>query len=357
MQALPQATPVRLRSPVPYDIWAAVVAFADFYTLAAISLVCKELKHEAAKHLWRSFTLRVDPSFDDIWGRRHLEEGCAIILTERRYLRVQNIRIDIQSALGAELEPEVDKTLRTIFHTLHHCSSLRSLSITSAHHRTKIARSLSLQPFAFTKLQHFSTDLFCDENLHGFWGRHQQLTYIELRAVDPGISNVPSPLPSLEGIYASLAHHTAVIPGSPVKSVHISGLWEGECTLLMHNLEQSTSPGGIQHLSMEIFDTEVTAHPYTSIIANLPHLKSLSVTHGDMADRDDRAAAINALCQLQELEVFEWGGGSAAGQADIFAACSKNCKSLRQISFRWGNYFQRKFVRDSEHAAWGIVRQ
>ena len=50
---------MRPRSPVPYDIWATVVAFADFYTLSAISLVCRELKYEAAKYIWRSCTLHV----------------------------------------------------------------------------------------------------------------------------------------------------------------------------------------------------------------------------------------------------------------------------------------------------------
>ena len=278
-------------------------------------------------------------------------------MSEQRYLRVQNIRIDIQASLGAERDREVDDTLQTIFRTLQHCSNLRSLTIISAHHRAKIARSLSENPFTFTKLERFSTDLFCDGDMHGFWDRHFQLKHIELHAVDSGLSNLPSPLPALQSIHASLAHHTAIIPGSPVNSVHVSGLWEGECSLLMHNLSQSTSPSGIQHLYIRIFDSEVTAHPYNSVIANLPRLKSLHVTHADMVDRDDLASAINALCQLQELEVFEFGGGSSASQADIFIACSKNCRALRQITFRWGNYFQRKFVRDGEHAPWGIVRQ
>lgn len=118
-------------------------------------------------------------------------------------------------------------------------------------------------------------------------------------------------------------------------------------------------PGpGILDLRLTLFDTLITSHAYTDLIAHLPHLRALRLTHGDMASLEHRREALEVLAGLQDLETFEWAGGCPAAQADVFAVTSKRCKSLREIVFRWGNgnYFERRFERESEDAGWGIVQ-
>ena len=278
-------------------------------------------------------------------------------MKHERASRVQDLRIDIQASLGPEHDPTVERAFEMVFATLQRTKNLKSLTIKAAHYRLRIARALSTLSLPF-RLDRFATDLFCDENLHAFWVAHSNMKHIELLGVDTDVPIIPAPLISLHTVRATLAHQSAIIRGNPVTSVQLDGFWQGECHIIHDNLATSTAPHGILDLSLRIFDSGVTSAPYTEIIAHLPRLRVLRVVHADMPYHEDRLAAMEALASLQDLEVFEWGGGSPAGQADIFAACSKRCRSLRRITFRWGNgnYFQRCFERESEVAGWGIVQ-
>jgi len=342
---------------MPYDVWCVVVACLDPPTLKSISVVNRDYHHEASKYLWKKCTLFIDSRFHGVWARRYLEDGCNIIMKPERASRIQDLCIDIQASLGPEHDPAVERVFQMVFAVLQRTKNLKSLTIKAAHYRSRISRALSILPFPF-HLDRFATDLFCDENLHGFWAAHPNIKHIELLGVDTDVPNLPAPLASLHTVRATLAQQSVVVRGSPVTSVHLDGFWQGECRVIRDHLAASTAPSGILDLSMQIFDDSVTSTPYIDIITHLPRLRTLRVIHADIPDRDHKVAVMEALASLQDLEVFEWGGGSPAGQADIFAACSKRCRSLRRITFRWGNgsYFQRRFERESEEAGWGIVQ-
>ncbi|KAF8320760.1 hypothetical protein DL93DRAFT_1732256 [Clavulina sp. PMI_390] len=173
----------------------------------------------------------------------------------------------------------------------------------------------------------------------------------------------------------------------------------------------------ILSLTLTIFDTPCTARVYTSLIAHLPHLRLLTLTHAELRDVAQRRLAMSVLAGLADLEEFEWAAGTASSgganaahstnmiqsasshtsaQADVFAAlantssitaagesagsgisasapASVKCRFLRRITFRWGsgNFFVRRFereVRGSRRScasgnsasygasAWGIVQ-
>ena len=496
---------------IPYDIWASVIACLDFYTLESFALVSRDFKHEVDKHIWRSCTLYVPARLNEHWARMHLEEGCDILLRDGRAARVRDLRVDVQAFLGANGSEEMRRTLNSLVEVLRRATRLRSLEIKSIHHRAQIARALS-QPAYYDEdggsvgggpaeeypfcLERFATDLFCDEHLYPFWASQSaSITNVELLAVDSGLLRVapstsppryvPFPLPSLNTVNAAYAHHLSIVRESPVTSVVLDGVWEGELGMVKDNLCSvkpatlellladeplttssdldntpyqpytkpslrnrspsrkrllierygSTSPyppsrfnplfasqtnaptplhpaptlgPALLSLRLTLFDPSPTSHLYTHLLAFLPHLRTLALTHADITSRADRAAALAVLAGegggMRELEEFEWSCGGSGGsgcmgmQAAVFGAVAggrgrgatslwegngafpfaaagngaedgwyeggvggerRAGRCLRVIVFRWGNgnYFERRFERESEDAGWGIVAQ
>lgn len=448
---------------IPYDLWVALFAWLDFATLQSFSLVCRDFKHEVDKYIWRACTLRAPSRPHEFWTRKHLEEGCRILLRDRRASRLRELAIDIEASLGVEDDPEFTRILALIMEVLQNSRKLRSLRVKSVLHRAHIAFALSA-PFVQQqhasssgnngypfRLERFATDLFCDHNLYGFWSSQSaSLKHVELLTL-PGDArhppSLPCPLPALTTVHTTVAHQTAILRSSPVRTVDLA-IWEGECSIVKENIcavapatidllfsetfvalpksaldasascscsttrkrdesplrlsssfpagaggntfrrgdhprGTSASPSspfssrtrrrhtlrrasdeemelgpGILDLRLMLFDSLITSQAYANIVAHLPHLRVLRLTHGDMPSRAHRLEALEVLAGLQDLEVFEWAGGSPAAQADVFAVASKQCKNLREIVFRWGNgnYFERRFERESEEAGWGIVQ-
>lgn len=460
-----------ISSNIPYDIYAHIIASLDFEALCAFSLVCRDFKHEANKYLWCIFTLNAParPLENEFWAREYVKEGCNVLLKDGRAERVRELKLDFEASLGADTnEEEFVGTLELILEVLKRARRLRCLSIKSLHHRARLANMLSTgdsvvklssqssttcPPFVF-KLERFTTDLFCDTHLYGFWRcQAPSIRHVELLAVDsrPGHEppSLPHPLPQLKSLRATLSQHTDILQHSPVTAVELSGIWEGDCDAIRENLcavqkatlellarpinhlldasepdedysrkvlgshkyGGSTSRGrrrralgtitnqnhhshhhypyhhynhhhhipyhspsphhmhiphplilgpAILSLHLTLFDIPTSSHAYTSLIAHLPHLRLLNITHSDIPTfNDQRRLALNVLASLRELEVFEWAGGSGpAAQADVFAVLSGKCRALRGICFRWGNgnWFEKRFERESELAGWGIVQ-
>lgn len=466
---------------IPFDVWALILRYADFATLQTFSIASRDLKHEADKYLWRACSLHAParPLDDEFWTRNHIEEGCSTLLRDERASRLHDLTIDIQASLGVDGDSEFERVLKLMMSVLMSARMLRSLTVKSLHHRVRLACSLSApysagatapatsspSPCSSTslllgagfpfRLERFATDLFCDDLLYGFWSEQSKsLKHIELLSVDYMRSgqtpSVPQALPALNTLHVNQARQTSILRSSPIRTLDLAGIWEGECTIVKDNVctiepatldlllsetafilpptsfsnnrptqsvksspsfppggspfwRNNASPGlpqssppygpalrsrsrsrarrelvrntllsrslstgtlslgpGILDLRLTIFDDPVTAHAYTDLIAFLPHLRFLRLTHADMRDVLQRRLAMEVLAGLEDLEVFEWagGGGSSAAQADVFAVASKQCRFLREITFRWGNgnYFERKFERESEEAPWGIVQ-
>lgn len=440
-------------------------------------------------------------------------------MRDGRAARVRDLRVDVQAFLGANESEELRRTLNALVEVLRQATRLKSFSIKSIHHRPQIARALShpayydadstetrqsrrssLEEYPF-RLERFATDLFCDEHLYPFWAsQSSSITNVELLAVDSGLLRVapsesppryvPFPLPFLSTVHAAYGHHLSIVRESPVTSVILDGVWEGELPMVRDNLcsvkpatldlllsdapfdaeddsldsyfsiYRPAAPSSVRDrspsrkrrlierygpsatkanassprinssdapitlplqpapsfgpallsLRLTLFDPSPTSHLYTHLIAFLPHLRFLSLTHADITSRADRAAALAVLAGegggMRELEVFEWncggsGGGSCMGmQAAVFGAVAggrgrgasslweggngqfpfggagvedlydggrggmgsgrmRAGRCLRVIVFRWGNgnYFERRFERESEDAGWGIVAQ
>ena len=446
---------------IPYDVWVALFAWLDFTTLQSFSLVCRDFKHDADKYIWRACTLHAPwrRHGDEYWTRKHIEEGCRVLLRDSRASRLRELTIDIAGSLGVEGGPEVTRILALIMEVLQSARKLRSLRIKSILHREHIASALSNPQHLATpsgrkgypfRLERFATDLLCDHNLYGFWSSQAaSLKHIEVLTLADNARRPPSlpyPLPCLTTAHITVARQTAILRLCPLRTVDLA-IWEGDCTIVKENIcavapatidlllsdtsvalprstldasascscstmrgrdesssklsssfpagaggntfwrgnhfggrsassspsgsrtrrrhallhtpdgEQNLGPG-ILDLRLTLFDILITSHAYTNLIAHLPHLRSLRLTHGDMASLEHRREALEVLAGLQDLEVFEWAGGSPAAQADVFAVASKRCKSLREIVFRWGNgnHFERRFEREGEDAGWGIVQ-
>lgn len=495
---------------IPFDVWTSIIRCLDFQTLQTFTLLSRDFKHEAEKHLWASCTLHApaQPLYDAFWTRAHIEEGCSVLLRASRASRLRSLSLDIQSSLGIEGDPEFERVLGLLTHVLLTARRLQSLTIKALHHRNRLATALSAhaQSFSFS-LSKLRTDLFIAPPLYPFIAAARpSLTSIELFSVSFAPAGqapaVLHPLTALTTVRVHQAVQTSVICGAPVRSLELLGVWEGECALVAENIDQvgkmtegmmsvptrmllgraEMAEFGLDHgegaeeevvataktlqawahdayhnanapvvpaspslsygshrsqyahvpvprtrsrsrsqsqtqpssssasphrpslpppsipaplvlgpallsLRITLHDHPTTSHAYTSLLAHLPHLRLLSLTHSDITDLTHRRRALSVLGALSSLEVFEWSGGAGreGAQADVFDCVSKRCKRLRRIVFRWGgrevgeaggegeergrsvsgsgrgrgsdgSWFERRFERCGGEGVWGIVQ-
>jgi len=178
-------------------------------------------------------------------------------------------------------------------------------------------------------------------------GRSERLRYI----TDPLIIIIMDrthfyrnhPIAPLTHVFIQTVDQSAVIPGNPVTDVHVkaSDQFQLEDYLtISSNIARSTIP--ISFLSFDLEDKELTIYAYTTIVANLPHLRVLRMSHNTefMLDRTTRETAINIVGSLQHLEELTWDGEvmPVVEEAlfNLFIMGSRCCPALRKITFGQG---------------------
>lgn len=66
-------------STFPYDVQCVIISALDFDTLKIASLLSRDFQHEAAKRLWRSFTLMAEQGLSPEDARKMLEYRASVL--------------------------------------------------------------------------------------------------------------------------------------------------------------------------------------------------------------------------------------------------------------------------------------
>jgi len=340
-----------------YDTLCAIIEQADFDTLKTLSVVNKDICHRAARRLWRCFTIATRTPPSRRVARSNLERAISIISNRDRLPYLRDLRIHIWASLGPDDGPESEAVLRKLFDLIDALTLLSTLEVVAYNHQSRVVSKLAEQSILIPDLTRLSLDLgpFYDMlQMDFFWYSHPKITSLKLFIYHP--FDLPNgTLPNLSAIRILHVQHSCMVRGRPVTDVDIQELSDEQCTNFLDNLRASTTP--ITSLAARFAEKSIEA--YVKVLANLPHLRSLRITQERMPDKGaEHVNAMVGLASLRELEFIEWAGlrgPDEKGQEHFFRACSKECRSIRRVTFHWWGGHGRTFERKSADDDWAIV--
>jgi len=193
--------------------------------------------------------------------------------------------------------------------------------------------------------------------LDTFWRTHPNLRSVEW----DGHADLPTAsLPFLSTLRIQFGSQATILRGNPVEELYIQALRDRDCSTLIENIRDSPSQNTMVIFNVTPCDNPARAFVYTVVLRHLPNLRSVSIVHTTMPNKEDRDTALHVLSTLRRIEVIEWGASNFQlpeeeyddVKDDFFRACSQACKHLRKVTLHLYDDFPLVFVRNDLGSPW-----
>ncbi|KAH7887946.1 hypothetical protein F5I97DRAFT_1952302 [Phlebopus sp. FC_14] len=284
---------------LPVELIHSVAQFLEPGALAAIAQSCSSLCHVAQRLLYRHVSVSA-------WSRNL---GVVLLLARKpdvaRFVRSFHITIDSLSPLFHAFY----RLLATAILNMTDLHSLNLLVDASASWILKEACSRA----SYSYMVQFTCTFPFDDNVVDFLQRTPSLLQLEVDAIPTMLAQSPPAtalpkifIPHLEQFTGSSRVARLIVPGRPVKSIHLSGgsLSDDDIPLLAHSSTPVVVLGAV---------TNTAPVPFLELLHRyLPHLAYLRVmSTQDMftaptAEFYERVATV--LASFSELNAFELSG-------------------------------------------------
>ena len=346
----------------------------DLNSLKSAALVSRDFKREADRYLWHTVRIacRTPPrgmqSHERLRIRREFEEACQVAGNDAHVLHVRHLEFCVVNDVD---DPGSPLDLELLFDVLYRTSGLRSLDITASpdHYCRRIAMTFSDRYFPF-RLKHFCAMIGPRVSLlSDFLMAHPEIEILELTcfkynmgvdALEHGMEDLMLhyPMPNLRALRVQSPRQIMSLNGSPITSLAVDEMSSRSLPRALPSI--AIIGNSILHLRIRL---QIVTNPYRSLrsffwrslTANMPHLRTLAITDGNV---DEDGGRLRALSTLNELELFVWELGDPEQQRRFLATCSRPCRALRRAAFAWGRdecmvWYERR----DRNTEWRVARQ
>jgi len=341
--------------------------FLDMKTLKAVSLVNRDLNHEASKILFHA--VRIDPRRSGpakADACTFLSHASNFILRKDRSPVILRLSMYVRD-LGEDQNAE--EAVGRLYKALMSVNKLVDLSVEGGYDERQVRmvlKAMSATSFApglqKLRLGRIPITLDIGDLFQSFWASHQALTTVRSQRPLP----VPRhPLPALACVHISGRRQSAIIRGHPVTDICMGGMFHQEPIFDLRHimLDAAQSTRDILRLSLFVVrDAHHIPFPldpfvFTGVIAALPHLRYLALMETTRDYHPSVSIRLNAIASLEYLEELEWLGHVPLSVRDaFFRACSHPCNSLQRVVFEHGTLEENKrtleYEREGVDAPW-----
>ena len=346
---------------VPWDIMCAVIAHLDFETLQTMSRVARDHHQECAKYLWKNFTISIGQGYhaSEEAARMYINQSVAVLFSRDYTKWVRGLDIYIGTSLGKENDPLVEGSIQRIFALLQKVTGLLQLNFSTFHHQSRcvgLFSGVNIVP-NLTQISVRFGSFRVGTALDTFWRTHPNLRSVEW----DGYTDLPTAnLPFLSTLRIQFGSQATILRGNPVEELCIQALHDRDCSALIENIRGSPSQNTMVAFNATPCDNPARAFVYTVVLRHLPNLRSVSIVHTTMPNKEDRDTALHVLSTLRRIEVIEWGASNFQlpeeeyddVKDDFFRTCSQACKLLRKVTLHLYDAFPLVFVRNDPGSPW-----
>lgn len=336
---------------LPWDIIAAVIGRADWPTLKAMSLACRDLYIEAAPALYRCFGFKVTFSLRPCTAVEQIQYQQKVLFGHSHLSHVKRIHVTLEAAKNGRSSSSggVFDCIITLFKAIRSIKQLESLDLDLFYGPavvTGFLRVISL-PSSLKQLRIFTNDPFLLSLGNEFWARHvdtlRSLAIIAPPAIES--TDVPQTFAALEHLHIREGNLTPFI-GIPrttrsltvdnIRDSDIAGLYntlttpstsppsETSATVLTGNergarlkvkLDQDVAASKLDEFDFGYTETD-PSRAYAALVGHMPRLRKLIARHGAFPSPQALESACRTISDLRHLEEFEWDVGQVGPIVD-----------------------------------------